>query len=85
MAAKNTPRPEDETFNANYTAIPKDTVGGADADLVSTPAQYGEMNEKDARESGYVTAADDDYESSDKPENDDQAEGERAPEDETLH
>lgn len=45
-------------LNGNYTAIPKDTErasdASADADLAATPMDFGEMNERDARESGYT-------------------------------
>lgn len=48
-----------ETLNAGYTAIPKDITLGADPhvdnDLVVDGMEYGDMNEADARASGYIT------------------------------
>lgn len=51
-----------DTLNSGYTAIPKDiSMAGdpsADLDLVSTAVDYGEMNEADARASGYIDESD---------------------------
>lgn len=38
----------DDSFNGNLTAIPKSL------DSEETPMEYGEMNEEEARETGYV-------------------------------
>lgn len=50
-----------ETLNSGYTAIPKDITLGADPhvdnDLVVDAMEYGEMNEADARASGYISDA----------------------------
>lgn len=47
-----------DSFNANLTAIPKGAASAADAsadpDLVAAPMDFGPMNEKEARESGYI-------------------------------
>ncbi len=49
----------DETFNANFTAIPKDVAQGAntDADQLAGGMDYGDMNPEDAAESGYTDAS----------------------------
>ena len=44
--------PPEAAFNGNYTAIPKD-ISDDDA-LETKQIEYGKMNEKDARESGYI-------------------------------
>jgi hypothetical protein len=49
----------DDTINANVTALPKDRQSpdqiAAEPDLAeSTPMDYGDMNLKDAQESGYT-------------------------------
>jgi len=48
----------EETFNGNFTAIPKEISSAdqasTDADLVVTAMDYGEMNVADAHESGYT-------------------------------
>lgn len=50
----------EDGLNGNFTAIPKDMESAgeasADADLVATPMDFGDMNEADARESGYTDA-----------------------------
>ena len=55
------PLSPEESLNGNYTAIPKgfDAAGeaGVDLDLVVDPMEYGEMNEPEAIESGYVSGA----------------------------
>ena len=47
-----------ETFNGNFTAIPKDNsqVGADVDDLRAAEIDYGSMNEEDAKESGYTGA-----------------------------
>jgi hypothetical protein len=53
---------DQNSFNGPYTAIPKSisSAGAQDTDLelYSTPMDAGEMNEKDAIESGYVSTED---------------------------
>lgn len=50
----------EETFNGNFTAIPKDisqaNSAAADADLQATSMDFGEMNAEDAKEAGYTNA-----------------------------
>lgn len=47
----------EDGFNGRYTAIPKDVdSSSADADLKASPMDFGEMNEADARASGYTDA-----------------------------
>jgi hypothetical protein len=50
--------PPDASFNNGFTAIPKDAASAddvaADADLVATSMDFGEMNDKDAKDSGYT-------------------------------
>jgi hypothetical protein len=48
------PAAAEENFNGNFTAIPKDVTVPSDADVMEAGVDYGEMNESDARESGYV-------------------------------
>lgn len=43
---------QEDSFNAGLTAIPKDLA--TDVDGLETPIEFGEMNEDDARESGYI-------------------------------
>jgi hypothetical protein len=47
-----------DSLNANLTAIPKGAASAdeasADPDLVASPMEFGTMNERDARESGYI-------------------------------
>lgn len=48
---------QENTFNGNLTAIPKDMPTAnshADPDLVATPMDFGEMNLEDAIASGYT-------------------------------
>jgi hypothetical protein len=57
MTGKNTGFLEsEEGFNGRYTAIPKQSEVAEDADLNAGNIDYGEMNEADARESGYTRA-----------------------------
>ena len=48
----------DESINNNYTAIPKDSSAGmnlsSEDENIQTQMDYGDMNAKDARESGYI-------------------------------
>jgi hypothetical protein len=47
-----------DSFNANYTAIPKETTpadkASEDPDVVDNNIEYGKMNVRDAKESGYI-------------------------------
>jgi hypothetical protein len=47
-----------ETFNSNFTAIPKDAtsedVASVDPDVVANNIDFGEMNLEDAKASGYT-------------------------------
>ena len=45
----------EESINGNFTAIPKST-NSLDADAADSGVDFGEMNEADARESGYTDA-----------------------------
>jgi hypothetical protein len=58
-AQRNAPALQNEdSLDGGYTAIPKDTSSAddisADPDLVVSADNWGEMNEADARESGYI-------------------------------
>lgn len=50
----------EESLNGGFTAIPKDANRAVevsvDADLGATGMEYGEMNERDAKASGYTKA-----------------------------
>ncbi len=47
-----------DSLNAGFTAIPKGATSAdeasADPELVASPMEFGTMNERDARESGYI-------------------------------
>ena len=49
---------EDDSLNGNYTAIPKPKNSAAlesgDVDLIEEKMEFGNANESEARESGYV-------------------------------
>ena len=60
MIKRTNPKNDAQTFNGNFTAMPKDmpaeSANIADADINATGMDYGEMNAQDAKDSGYTDA-----------------------------